>query len=52
MGDEEPSGGNAPFRVVEEWERLGLDKRVDWENLRRVFERLDLKVPPAQRWNG
>ena len=44
MGDEEPSGG-APYRVVEEWERLGLDKRVDWENLRRVFERLDLKVP-------
>jgi hypothetical protein len=27
-----------------EWARLGLDKRVDYENLKRVFERLDLKV--------
>ena len=30
--------------VVDEWERLGLDKRIDYENLKRVFERLDLKV--------
>jgi hypothetical protein len=29
----------------DEWERLGLDKRIDYENLKRVFERLDLKVP-------
>ncbi len=28
----------------DEWERLGLEKRIDFENLRRVFERLDLKV--------
>ncbi len=27
----------------DEWERLGLEKRIDFENLRRVFERLDLK---------
>lgn len=34
----------------DEWERLGLDKRIDFENLRRVFERLDLKVniPPGK----
>ena len=26
----------------DEWARLGLVKRIDYENLRRVFERLDL----------
>jgi hypothetical protein len=42
MGEEgQEAGGH--YRVMEEWERLGLDKRVDWENLSRVFERLDLK---------
>jgi hypothetical protein len=28
----------------EEWEILGLEKRIDYENLQRVFERLDLNV--------
>ena len=27
----------------EEWEQLGLDKRIDYDNLKRVFERLDFK---------
>ena len=29
---------------MEEWEKYGLDKRVDYDNLGRVFERMDLKV--------
>ncbi len=32
--------------ILDEWERLGLDKRIDFENLKRVFDRLDLKVFP------
>ncbi|EKX51041.1 hypothetical protein GUITHDRAFT_150967 [Guillardia theta CCMP2712] len=28
---------------MEEWEKYGLDKRVDYDNLGRVFERMDLK---------
>ena len=31
------------MRKQEEWERLGLEKRIDYDNLKRVFERLDLK---------
>lgn len=31
-------------RALDEWERMGLDKRIEYDNLRRVFERLDLKV--------
>jgi hypothetical protein len=27
----------------EEWEKLGLEKRIDYDNLKRVFERLDTK---------
>lgn len=30
-------------RAQEEWEALGLEKRIDYDNLKRVFERLDLK---------
>eukprot|EP00961_Rhodomonas_salina_P140453 1889973-Rhodomonas_salina.1 len=30
-------------RALDEWERMGLDKRIEYDNLRRVFERLDLK---------
>ena len=33
----------AALVVQEEWEKLGLQSRVDYENLKRVFERLDLK---------
>lgn len=36
--DQHEAGGK------DEWERLGLEKRIDSENLKRVFERLDLKV--------
>jgi len=28
----------------EEWEALGLEKRTDYENLRRVFERISGRV--------
>ena len=38
MGSEDQQPGG-----MDEWERLGLEKRIDYENLRRVFERLDLK---------
>lgn len=33
----------------EQWEMLGLEKRIDYENLQRVFERLDLNVRIEKR---
>jgi len=34
---------NALRGTQEEWETMGLEKRIDFDNLKRVFERLDLK---------
>jgi hypothetical protein len=31
------------MKTGDEWEMLGLEKRVDLEHLRRVFDRLDTK---------
>lgn len=40
------------YGAQEEWEALGLEKRIDFDNLKRVFERLDLKrdgrIDPAE----
>lgn len=49
MDDDDRDG---PESGKDEWEMLGLEKRIDFENLQRVFERLDLNVgslapPPA-----
>mmetsp|Transcript_18917 Transcript_18917/g.38421 ORF Transcript_18917/g.38421 Transcript_18917/m.38421 type:complete len:240 (+) Transcript_18917:31-750(+) len=40
-GDEKLTGAYASGVTKEEWEALGLEKRVEWENLRRAFEKLD-----------
>jgi len=39
---EELPGATKPLKRVskDEWEALGLEKRTDYENLRRVFERI------------
>ena len=34
---------NALRGTQEEWETMGLEKRIDFDNLKRVFERLDFK---------